>query len=136
MKFFCRVPLGPLKIKKRSKNGPNAVNNPNKKIGMLLEARAGDVIWYYKTDDKMKEGISIRNQDIGISKIDLNYLSWVVGLLKAGNFCMIILTSHPFRKKTPLLIFNEHLIHGSSMYHLSIVSFKYPCFFMKSINMS
>jgi DNA polymerase elongation subunit (family B) len=27
------------------------VNNPNKKIGMLLGAKAGDIIWYYKTDD-------------------------------------------------------------------------------------
>ena len=36
---------------------------------MLLEARAGDVIWYYKTDDKMIGGISIRNQDISISKL-------------------------------------------------------------------
>ena len=48
---------------------PMQFNNPNKKIGMLLEARAGDVIWYYKTDDKMKGGISIRNQDISISKL-------------------------------------------------------------------
>jgi hypothetical protein len=44
-----------------------AVNNPNKKIGMLLRAKAGDVIWYFKTDDK-KAGVSINPQEIGISK--------------------------------------------------------------------
>jgi hypothetical protein len=27
-------------------------NNPNEKIGMLLGAKAGDVIWYFKTDTK------------------------------------------------------------------------------------
>jgi hypothetical protein len=27
-----------------------AVNNTNKKIGMLLEVKVGDVIWYFKTD--------------------------------------------------------------------------------------
>ena len=32
-----------------------ALNNPNKKIGMLLGTRPGDVTWYYKTDDKRKE---------------------------------------------------------------------------------
>jgi hypothetical protein len=68
LEFFLS-PSGSAKNKKRPKNGPNAVNNPNKKIGMLIEARAGDVIWYYKTDDKMKGGISIRNQDISISKL-------------------------------------------------------------------
>ena len=69
MKFFVPSPSGPAKNKKSSRIGPNAVNNPNKKIGMLLEARAGDVNWYYKTDDKMKGGISIRNQDISISNL-------------------------------------------------------------------
>jgi DNA polymerase elongation subunit (family B) len=59
-----------LKIKvKLAKNPADyAVNNPNKKIGILLGAKAGDVIWYYKTDDKMKGRISINNQDISISK--------------------------------------------------------------------
>jgi hypothetical protein len=27
-----------------------AVNNTNKKMGMLLEVKVGDVIWYFKTD--------------------------------------------------------------------------------------
>jgi hypothetical protein len=44
-----------------------AVNNPNIKIGMLLEAKAGDVIWYFKTDDN-KGSVSINPQEIGICK--------------------------------------------------------------------
>jgi hypothetical protein len=35
---------------------------------MLLGAKSGDIIWYFKTDDKMKGGVSINNQDISISK--------------------------------------------------------------------
>jgi hypothetical protein len=35
---------------------------------MLLGARASDVIWYYKTDDKKKVGVSINLQEIGICK--------------------------------------------------------------------
>jgi hypothetical protein len=62
---------------------------------MLLEATAGDVIWYYKTDDKMKGGIFNKQSGHWHQQIDLNYLSWVVGLLKVGNFCMIILTATP-----------------------------------------
>lgn len=42
-------------------------NHPNKKIGMLLGAKAGDVIWYFKTDDK-KAAVSIKPEDIGITK--------------------------------------------------------------------
>jgi hypothetical protein len=33
-----------------------AVNNPNKKIGMPLEVKAGDMIWYYKTDADKNKG--------------------------------------------------------------------------------
>jgi DNA polymerase elongation subunit (family B) len=40
------------------------VNNPNKMIGLLMSAKAGDVIWYYKTD----EGVSINPQEISIKK--------------------------------------------------------------------
>ena len=36
---------------------------------MLLGAKAGDVIWCFKTDgDKMKAGVSINLMEIGISK--------------------------------------------------------------------
>jgi DNA polymerase I len=40
------------------------VNNPNKKIGILLGAKAGDIIWYFKTD----KGVSINPDEISISK--------------------------------------------------------------------
>ena len=40
---------------------------------MLLGAKAGDVIWYFKTDDdgsdkKKKAGVSINPQEIGVCK--------------------------------------------------------------------
>ena len=41
-----------------------AVNNPNKKIGMLLGATACDVIWYCKT----AEGVSINPAEISVQK--------------------------------------------------------------------
>jgi DNA polymerase I len=58
-----------LKIKVQLAKDPEdyAVNNPNKKIGMLLDAKAGDVIEYFKTDDK-KEKVSVKSEDIGITK--------------------------------------------------------------------
>ena len=42
------------------------VNNPNKKIGILLGAKADDVIWYFKTegDKKKKAGVSINPREM------------------------------------------------------------------------
>jgi DNA polymerase elongation subunit (family B) len=61
-----------LKIKVRLAKDPAhyAVNNPNKKIGILLRAKAGDIIWYFKTDGdkKKKAGISINPEEIGVCK--------------------------------------------------------------------
>ncbi|MFL6478757.1 MAG: hypothetical protein ACJ707_08070 [Nitrososphaera sp.] len=50
-----------LKVKvKLTKNPADyAVNNANKRIGKLLEAKAGDVIWYYKID----KGVSINSRN-------------------------------------------------------------------------
>jgi hypothetical protein len=31
-------------------------------------AKAGDIIWYFKTDDKKKANVSIKPEDIGITK--------------------------------------------------------------------
>jgi hypothetical protein len=42
-------------------------SHPNKKIGLQLGAKAGDVIRYFKTDDK-KACVSIKPEDIGITK--------------------------------------------------------------------
>ena len=44
-----------------------AVNNPNKKIGMLLGAKAGDVIWYFKTDRK-KGSVTTNLEETDIKK--------------------------------------------------------------------
>jgi DNA polymerase elongation subunit (family B) len=41
-----------------------AINSPNKKVGMLLGAKAGDVIWYFKTD----KGVSINSKEISVQK--------------------------------------------------------------------
>jgi DNA polymerase elongation subunit (family B) len=59
-----------LKIRvKLAKNPADyAVNNPNKKIGTLLGAKAGDIIWFYKTDDKNKGRVSINPEEISICK--------------------------------------------------------------------
>ncbi|MFL6308470.1 MAG: hypothetical protein ACJ70T_00550 [Nitrososphaera sp.] len=50
-----------LKVKvKLTKNPADyAVNNANKRIGKLLEAKAGDVIWHYKMD----KGVSINSRN-------------------------------------------------------------------------
>jgi DNA adenine methylase Dam len=59
-----------LKIKVKLAKDPAdyAVNNPNKKIGMLLGAKAGDVIWYFKTDGKKGGSVTINPEEIDISK--------------------------------------------------------------------
>lgn len=41
-----------------------AVNNPNKKMGMLLGAKGGNVISYFKTD----KGVSVHYQEISTCK--------------------------------------------------------------------
>jgi DNA polymerase elongation subunit (family B) len=58
-----------LKIKVKLAKNPEdyAVNNLNKKVGTLLGAKAGDIIWYFKTDGK-KGGVTINPQEIDISK--------------------------------------------------------------------
>jgi DNA polymerase elongation subunit (family B) len=55
-----------LKIRVKLTKDPTdyAVNNPNKKIGILLGAKAGDIIWYFKTD----KGVSINPDEISILK--------------------------------------------------------------------
>jgi DNA polymerase, archaea type len=55
-----------LKIRVKLAKEPSdyAVNNPNKRIGILLGAKNGDVIWYYKTD----KGVSINPEEISILK--------------------------------------------------------------------
>lgn len=62
-----------------------AINNPNKKIGILLGAKAGDVIWYYKTDGddkKKKAGVSINPQEIGVCKYKEMLMSTVKDALE------------------------------------------------------
>jgi hypothetical protein len=55
-----------LKIKVKLAKNPEdyVINNPTKKIGMLLGAKAGDVIWYYKTD----KDVSTNPEEISIFK--------------------------------------------------------------------
>lgn len=72
-----------LKIRVKLAKNPDdyAVNNPNKKIGILLGAKAGDVIWYFKTDDK-KGGVTINPEEIGIRKYKEMLMATVMDALE------------------------------------------------------
>jgi DNA polymerase elongation subunit (family B) len=65
-----------LKIKVKLAKNPEdyAVNNPNKKIGILLGAKAGNVIWYFKSD----KGVSINLDKISIP----NYKEMLMATVK------------------------------------------------------
>jgi hypothetical protein len=67
-----------LRIKIKLSKDPTdyAVNNPSKKIGMLLGAMAGDVIWYFKTD----KGVSINPEEISVKK----YKEMLLATVKAA----------------------------------------------------
>ena len=55
-------------LRSESKDPSNyAVTNPNKMIGMLLRAKAGNVIRYFKTDGK-RGGVSLNAQEISTCK--------------------------------------------------------------------
>jgi DNA polymerase elongation subunit (family B) len=76
-----------LKIKVKLAKDPAhyTVNNPNKKIGILLGAKAGDIIWYFKTDiseKKKKAGVSINPQEIGVCKYKEMLMSTVKDALE------------------------------------------------------
>jgi DNA polymerase elongation subunit (family B) len=72
-----KVSMDLLKISVKLSKDPKqyAVNNPKKKIGLLLNAKAGDVIEYYKSDNT--DGISINSNDICIAKYKEMLLSSV-----------------------------------------------------------
>lgn len=55
-----------------------ALNNPNKVIGMLMSAKASDVIWSYKTD----KGVSINPQEISVKKYKESLLATVKDALE------------------------------------------------------
>jgi hypothetical protein len=55
-------------------------NNPNRKIGMLLGTKAGDVIWYFKTDTK--KGVSINPKEIDVQKYKEILMSMVKDALE------------------------------------------------------
>jgi hypothetical protein len=64
-----------------------AGSHPNKKIGLQLGAKAGDVIWYFKTDDK-KSSVSIKQEDIGIRKYKemlMNVVKDALEIMGHGN---------------------------------------------------
>jgi DNA polymerase I len=65
-----------LKIRVKLSKDPAdyAVNNPNKKIGALLGAKAGDVVWYYNTDT----GVSIDPEEISV----LRYKAMLIATVK------------------------------------------------------
>lgn len=53
-----------IQVKLSKDPGDYSVNNPNKKIGLLLDSKAGDLIWYYKTE----KGVSINPGEISVQK--------------------------------------------------------------------
>jgi DNA polymerase I len=65
-----------LKIRVKLSKDPAdyTVNNPNKKIGALLGAKAGDVVWYYKTDTR----VSIDPEEISV----LRYKAMLMATVK------------------------------------------------------
>ncbi len=71
-----------LKISVKLSKDPKqyAVNNPQKKIGLLLNAKADDVIEYYKSSNV--DGISINSKDISIAKYKEMLLSSVSDALE------------------------------------------------------
>jgi len=82
-----------LKIRVKLAKDPSdyAVNNPNKKIGMLLGAKAGDVIWYFKTDDdgsdkKKKARVSTNPREIGVCKYKEMLLTTVKDALEILSY--------------------------------------------------
>jgi hypothetical protein len=100
-----------LKIKVKLSKDPAdyAVNNSIKKIGMLLGAKAGDVIWYFKTDrEKKKAGVSINPQEIGVYKYKEMLMATVKDALEIMSYGsaekieseIFGLTRKPKRKKT------------------------------------
>jgi hypothetical protein len=59
-----------------------AVNNPNKKIGMMLGAKTGDVVWHYKTD----KYISINPQEISVNRYKEMLMATVKDALEILGF--------------------------------------------------
>jgi hypothetical protein len=53
---------------------------------MLLGARAGYIIWYFKTDDKKNGGISINPQEIAICKYKEMLMSTVKDVLEILSY--------------------------------------------------
>jgi DNA polymerase elongation subunit (family B) len=105
-----RVDSELLKIRVQLTRNPEdyAVNNPNKKIGTLLGARAGEVIAYFKTDDK-KEIASVKPEDIGIAKYKQMLKTALQDALEIMGYGMAEeieseifgLTRKPKRKRSP-----------------------------------
>jgi hypothetical protein len=61
-----------------------AGSHRNKKIGLQLGAKAGDVIWYFKADgsNKKKTGVSINPEEIGLCKYKEMLMSTVKDALE------------------------------------------------------
>lgn len=58
------------------------VNNLDKRMGMALGARAGDIIWYFKTD----KGVSINPDEISILKYKEMLLATVKDALEVLGY--------------------------------------------------
>lgn len=60
---------------------------------MLLGVKAGDVIWYFKTDNK-KDGVSINPKEIGICKYKEILMATVKDALEILGYAAVTELTH------------------------------------------
>ena len=60
------------------------INNISKKVGLMLNAKAKDLIYYYKADDN--DGISISSNDISIRKYEKMLIDSVKEILDVSRY--------------------------------------------------
>lgn len=86
-----RIDLNQLKISTRISKDPNSytVNNPQKKIGLLLNAKEGDIIQYYKSDNT--EGVTLNPNDISVRKYKRMLWNTVKDILEITEYDIVAL---------------------------------------------
>jgi DNA polymerase, archaea type len=80
-----------LKISTRISKDPNSytVNIPQKKIGLLLNAKEGDIIEYYKSDNT--EGVTLNPNDISVRKYKSMLWNTLKDVLEISDYDIVAL---------------------------------------------
>jgi DNA polymerase elongation subunit (family B) len=88
-----KIDSNDLKIQTRLSLDPQdyKTNNISKKVGMMLNAKAKDSIYYYKTDNK--DGVSINPNDISIKKYEKMLIDSVKEILDVLGYDLMSLYS-------------------------------------------